>query len=162
MKKAIYAGTFDPPTVGHLDLITRAAALFDKVEVAVTSKSTKLGSALTIEERLRLMRKIVKELKNVEVVSFSGLIVDFAKERGADVLLRGVRDGSDLEIEMQMASANRRMTGIETLSLFSSPEHSQINSSLIREIASSGRSVEGFVPAAIQDEVGRLLSDLSS
>lgn len=158
MKKAIFAGTFDPPTSGHLDLIKRSAALFGIVEVAVASRSVKKGSALPLEDRLRLVKKMVKGLKNVEVVPFTGLIVDFAKERGADVLVRGVRNGSDLEVEMQMASANRMMTGIETVCLLSAPEYSLINSSLIREIAEGGKSVEGFVPSSIGDEVSRLLN----
>ena len=155
--KALFAGTFDPPTLGHLDLIIRGSKLFDKVEVAVLEKSTKAGAVLTLQERMGFVSRIVKGMKNVEVVSFSGLIVDFAAERGVDILLRGVRNDSDLDFEMQMAVANRQMTGIETLCLFSSPEYSQINSKLIREIAAGGRGLKPFVPESIVDDVEKLL-----
>lgn len=157
MKKALFAGTFDPPTLGHLDLISRASRLFDKIEIAITVKSTKAGSVLSLEERMKLVRKMLKGFKNVEAVPFSGLAVDFAIERKADVLLRGLRNDSDMDAEMQMGIANRKMTGIETLCLFSSPEYSQINSTLIREIAAGGRSLKPFVPEAIAADVEKLL-----
>lgn len=161
MRKGVYAGTFDPPTLGHFDLITRASKLCEKLYVAVTAKSTKQGPALTLEERLHLLKVMTKGISNVEIVPFSGLVVDFAKEKGADVLIRGIRGGADLDIEMQMSAANGAMTGIETLCLLSKPEYAMINATLIREIASAGRSVAAFVPAGIADEVGRLLVEAS-
>lgn len=158
MKKALFAGTFDPPTLGHFDLIRRASGLFDKLEIAVAAKSGKAGASLTVEQRVALLRKVVKGLANVEVVPYSGLTVDFAKERGVDILLRGFRDGSDVDAEMKMAVANRLMTGIETLFLSSSPEYAQINSTLIREIAAGGRSLKPFVPEVVHEEVKKLLT----
>jgi pantetheine-phosphate adenylyltransferase len=159
--KGIYAGTFDPPTLGHFDLITRASKLCEKLYVAVTAKSTKQGPALTLDERLHLLKVMSKGISNVEIVSFSGLIVDFAKEKGADILIRGIRGVADLDIEMQMSAANGAMTGIETICLFSKPEYAMINATLVREIALAGRGIDPFVPAAIKDEVARLLIEAS-
>ncbi|HEV8052497.1 MAG TPA: pantetheine-phosphate adenylyltransferase [Parachlamydiaceae bacterium] len=158
MKVALFAGTFDPPTLGHQEIIERAALLCGKLYVAVAKSEGKNSRSLLHEERISLLQTLTKTLKNVKIVPFTGLVVDFAKKQGVDFLVRGIRNSADLDYEMQMASANKRMTGIETLCLLSSPELSQINSTLIREIASHGKRLDGFVPALIEESVFKLLS----
>ena len=158
MQVALFAGTFDPPTLGHQEIIERAAHLFDKLYVAVAKSEGKNRRSLEHEERMVLLKTLTKSLKNVEIIPFSGLVVNFAKEHGVDCLVRGIRNSADLDYEMQMASANRHMSGIETLCFLSSPQYSQINSTLIREIASHGRRLEGFVPSSIEKRVFELLS----
>jgi pantetheine-phosphate adenylyltransferase len=150
MKVALFAGTCDPPTLGHQEIIERAARLCGKLYVAVARSEGKNSRSLPNEERILLLKTLTKSLKNVEVIPFSGLVVDFAREHGVDFLVRGIRNSADLDYEMQMAAANKQMTGIETLCLLSSPQYSQINSTLIREIASQGRRLEGFVPSGIE------------
>lgn len=157
MKIALFAGTFDPPTLGHQEIIERASKLCDKLYVALAQSVGKRNAPISLDERVALLKVLTKSLKNVEVISFDGLVVDCAKELKADVLIRGLRNGADLDYEMQMASANRLMTGIETLCLLSSPQFSQINSTLIREIAAGGKSLEGFVPHIIRLRVQSLL-----
>jgi pantetheine-phosphate adenylyltransferase len=157
MKIALFAGTFDPPTLGHQEIIERVCKLCDKLYVAVAISASKRNEPINLIERVSLLQTLTKSLKNVEIVSFSGLVVDYAKELKADVLVRGLRNGGDLDYELQMASANRLMTGIETLCLLSSPQYSQINSTLIREIAAGGRSLAGFVPHIIQKRIEELL-----
>jgi pantetheine-phosphate adenylyltransferase len=158
MKAAFFAGTFDPPTLGHQELIHRAAALSDKLYVAVARSEGKHALLLPQNERIKLLQRLTKSLENVEVIPLVGLVVDCAQEYGAGVLVRGLRSSADFDFEMQMGAANRQMTGIETLCLFSSPEYSQINSTLVREIASNGRRLKGFVPDDIEQEVFDLLS----
>lgn len=158
MKIALFAGTFDPPTLGHQEIIERSAALFGKVYVGVAKSEGKHHSSISLEERISLLKTMIKPFKNVEVVEISGLVVDFAKEHHVDVLVRGIRNSADLDFEMQMGSANKSMTGIETVCLLSSPQYSQINSTLIREIASNGRRLKDFVPEEIEERVFELLS----
>lgn len=158
MKAGLFAGTFDPPTLGHQEIIERAAKLCGKLYVAVAKSEGKNKRSLSHEERIALLKTLTKSLKNVEVVPFSGLVVDFAKEQGVDFLVRGIRNSADLDYEMQMAAANKQMTGIETLCLLSSPQYSLINSTLIREIASHGKRLEGFVPSVIEARVFDILS----
>lgn len=151
--KALFAGTFDPPTLGHADLILRAAKLFEKLYVAIALNSEKKSSIFSISEKKELLQKMIGNLSNVEVREFSGLAVDFAQNLGVQCLLRGIRNASDLEFECQMASANRKMTGIETFFLMANESHLHISSSLIREIAQQGRRLHGFVPAEIEDQI---------
>lgn len=157
MNIALFAGTFDPPTLGHQEIIERACKLCRKLYVAVAASAGKRNTPILLEERVALMQTLTKSLKNVEIISFSNLVVDCAQELKADVLVRGVRNGGDLDYELQMASANKLMTGIESVCLLSSPQFSQINSTLIREIAAGGRSLEGFVPQVIRKRIEELL-----
>ncbi len=150
---AIYAGTFDPLTLGHQDLIERAGHIFENVVVAVVVKpieTTMFGT----EQRLKMVEAVVKGLPNVDAVLFDGLLVDFARSRGVHVLVRGLRAYSDFEYEFQMALTNRKLAPhIETLFLMPKEEFSYISSSTVREIVESGGDASQFVPAPVNDEL---------
>jgi len=153
---ALYPGTFDPVTLGHLDIARRGAALFERVVIAVGARVDK-RTILPPARRVALWREVVSDLPNVEVEPFEGLVVDFARAKGAAVLLRGLRNPSDYEYENQMALTNRRLApGIETVLLVAHPDHAFLSSTLIREILHAGGSVDAFVP----DPVVRALHDL--
>lgn len=154
MKKALIPGTFDPPSHGHLDIITRALAVCDKLYVGIASNAAKEKSAcFTPKEKKELLEQATKGLKNLEVVIFKGLVVDFAKENTISFLIRGLRAFSDFEYEFRMAIANRRLSGIETIFLMSDEKHAHISSTLIREIAGYGKHLRDFVPASIEKQV---------
>jgi pantetheine-phosphate adenylyltransferase len=147
---AVYPGTFDPITNGHLDLVTRASPLFDRVIVAIADSSTK-GPTFTIAERIELAQGALKDLGNVQVRGFASLLADFVEEVHAGVILRGLRAVSDFEYEFQLASMNRHLIpGAETLFLTPVEQYSFISSSLVREIARLGGDVSAFVPAGVQ------------
>jgi pantetheine-phosphate adenylyltransferase/16S rRNA (guanine(966)-N(2))-methyltransferase RsmD len=159
MKLAICPGSFDPITVGHLDIIRRAAHIYDHVVVGV-GKNVRKGPKLTAEERARLIEKVTGPLENVSVEIIDGLLVDFARERGAMVVVKGLRAGSDFELEFQQAQLNRTLyPEFETVFIMAAAEHSYLSSSAIREIASYGGSVRGLVPDEILDIVQRLYKD---
>ena len=146
---AAYSGTFDPITFGHTDIIGRASRMFPRVIVAVGLNPSK-NPRFTIEERVTLVRASVRKLKNVQVTPFSGLVVDFAREHGVTVLVRGVRTVGDFDYEKQMAVMNRDLyPKLDTVMLVPSPEHAHLSSSLVREIASLGAPIEKFVPAPV-------------
>lgn len=154
---AIYPGTFDPITNGHTDLIQRAARLFDRVIVAVAAVSGK-KPVFTLEERVALAREVLAEINNVEVCGFDSLLVDFMQQKGATVILRGLRAVSDFEYEFQLASMNRNLNpDIETLFLTPAEQYTYISSSLVREIAGLGGDVSPFVHkkvvAALHDRI---------
>lgn len=157
MKKAIFPGTFDPPTKGHFDIIKRAAKLVDKLYIAIAVNTAKKGSCFSTEEKQEMLQKITKKMKNVEVIHFSGLIVDLAQKLSADCIIRGVRAFSDAEHEFSMALANRALSKIETLFLVSDEKLSHISSTLIREIAYFGGSLEEFVPKPIEQMIRKHL-----
>jgi len=143
---ALYPGTFDPVTHGHIDIVRRGARLFERVIVAVGARVGK-EMLFTTEERVALLREAVKDLGTVSVEAFDGLVVDFAAAKGAQVLLRGVRKPSDYEYESQMAVTNRALSpGLETAFLIASPETAFISSTLIKEVLQAGGSVAPFVP----------------
>ena len=147
---AVYPGTFDPITNGHVDLATRASPLFERLIVAIADSSNK-GPALTLDERIDLARTALAGLSNVEVRGFSSLLADFVEETGAGVILRGLRAVSDFEYEFQLASMNRHLIPTaETLFLTPAEQYSFISSSLVREIARLGGDVSGFVHPAVQ------------
>jgi len=147
---AVYPGTFDPITNGHIDLVARAAPLFDKLVVGIAESPSK-GPALPLEERIDLARLALAESKNVEVRGFHSLLADFVRECGAGVILRGLRAVSDFEYEFQLASMNRHLIPeAETLFLTPAEKYSFISSSLVREIARLGGDVSGFVHPAVQ------------
>ncbi|WP_298774996.1 pantetheine-phosphate adenylyltransferase [uncultured Shewanella sp.] len=144
-KRAIYPGTFDPITNGHTDLIERAAKLFQHVVVAIASNPSK-QPRFTLEERVNLVKLVTAHLDNVEVVGFSGLLVDFAKQQNASVLLRGLRAVSDFEYEFQLANMNRRLSPeLESVFLTPAEENSFISSTLVKEVALHGGDVSQFV-----------------
>ena len=146
-RTAMYAGSFDPVTNGHVDVIARGARLFDRLVVAVGNNPAK-RYLFPLDERVALVRASL-DADNVEVVPFEGLLVEFARRRGADVLLRGVRPVGDFELELRNGLANRDLSGVETLFLLTAPEHSFVSSSLVREIASNGGDVSRYVPRAV-------------
>ncbi|MCL4535665.1 MAG: pantetheine-phosphate adenylyltransferase [Bacteroidetes bacterium] len=146
MTTALYPGSFDPVTNGHLDIATRAAAIFDRLTVAVFDAPAK-NLLFTTKERMDMATEALKGLPNVNVTSFTGLTVDFAREIGASVLVRGLRVMSDFEMELQMAMVNRQLApGIEVVCLMSSLQYSFLSSSLIKEIAKLGGSIDNMVP----------------
>ncbi|KFZ36254.1 phosphopantetheine adenylyltransferase [Shewanella mangrovi] len=142
---AVYPGTFDPVTNGHTDLIVRAASLFPKLIIAVAANPSK-QPRFNLEQRVALLNQVTADLDNVEVVGFSGLLVDFAKQHQATVLVRGLRAVSDFEYEFQLASMNRRLyPGLESVFLTPSEENSFISSTLVKEVALHGGDVAQFV-----------------
>lgn len=149
MRTAVYPGSFDPPTHGHVDIMRRAASLFDKLVVGVGINSTK-STLFDAQERMDMLKIAAKDYGNIEVSTFSGLLVEFARERRATVIVRGLRAVSDFENEFQMALANRTLAPeVETLFLTTSPEHMFVSSSIVREIAALGGPVGGFVSAEV-------------
>lgn len=149
-KIAIYPGTFDPVTYGHIDLIKRAARIFDRVIVAVAHSRSK-GTLLGVDERVRLLKSAVKGIKRVEVEDFSGLVVDYVKISGANVMLRGLRMISDFEYEFQMALTNRKFAGdIETIFMMPHEDYSYISSTLIKEAAALGADLGNFIPKEVE------------
>jgi pantetheine-phosphate adenylyltransferase len=151
---ALCPGTFDPVTNGHLDVVGRAASLFDAVEVAVLENPSK-APLFAAEERVALLQEAVSDLRNVRVGSFGGLLVDYARAHGAQVIVKGLRAVSDYEYEIQMAQMNQRIGGIETLFMATSPKWSFLSSSLVKEVARLGGDVDGLVP----DHVRKALVD---
>ncbi len=150
MKRAIYAGSFDPVTNGHLDVITRAARVFDQVVMAVAVNTEKTG-LFTTEERVALMKETVAPLPNVRVTHFNGLLVEFARIEKASAIIRGLRAVSDFEFEFQMALMNRRLEpSLETLFLMPKEEYSYVSSRLVKEVAQLGGDVSAFVPACVE------------
>jgi pantetheine-phosphate adenylyltransferase len=148
-QKAIYAGTFDPMTLGHLDVVERAAKIFPELIVAVAAVTGK-NVLFSQDERVALVREAVKQLPNVKVTSFDGLLVEYARSQGAAVLIRGLRAFSDFEYEFQMALTNRRLApDIETLFLMPKQDYSFLSSTNVKQVASLGGKVDEFVPAAV-------------
>ena len=158
MKTVIYPGTFDPITNGHIDLVERAARLFDQVVLAIAYSETK-SPLFSLEERIALCERSLTHLENIEVCGFSNLLTDFAQSRGARCVLRGLRAVADFEYEFQLANMNRAMyPEFESVFLTPSEHLSYISSSLVREIASLDGDISPFVPAhvaaALQDKFG--------
>jgi len=154
---AIYPGSFDPITNGHLDLIRRGARLFDRLIAAVLHNEAK-NPLFTTEERKEMLREAVGDLPNVSVDSFNGLLVQYASSQGATVLLRGIRAVSDYEYELQMALMNRRLQPeIETVSLMSGDAYSFISSRLVKEVISLGGNINGLVPPAVEERLRQRL-----
>ena len=147
---AIYPGSFDPITNGHVDLIRRASKLFDEVIVAITQNTNKTGF-LSIEERILAANNAVNSLNNIRVLSFDSLLVDFAKKHNAQIIIRGLRAVSDFEYEFQLSGMNKRLNSqIETLFMTPSEEFANISSSLVREIFLLGGDIGSFVPESVK------------
>ena len=156
---AIYPGTFDPITNGHLDLIQRASKLFDKVIVAIAANSGK-QPAFSLPERIDLANTVLADIKGVEVVGFDILLVEFAKQSNAQVIIRGLRAVSDFEYEFQLTGMNRKMApDIETLFLTPAEQYTYISSSLVKEVAKLNGDVSGFVPEAVFDALKHKLNN---
>ncbi len=157
---AIYPGSFDPITFGHLDIIERGSKLFEKVIVAVLSNPSK-QAVFSVEKRLELISECTQHLANVEVDSFVGLTVEYAKLRGAGVLLRGLRALSDFEGELQMAHTNKTLNDrVETIFFATAQEYSFLSSSVVKEIARFGGAIEHLVPASVVRDIYQYYRDL--
>jgi pantetheine-phosphate adenylyltransferase len=149
-KKVIYPGTFDPPTLGHLDLIERAADMFDEVIIGVTTNQKK-GCLFTIEERTKLIRKAMGRKKGVRIKAFDGLLVDFAKRERCRVIIKGLRELSDFTHEFQQAIVNRKLyPEMETILIMTNPKFFYLNSSIVKEVASYGGNTSRFVPKEVE------------
>lgn len=149
MKTAIYPGSFDPITLGHIDVLKDGASMFDKVIIAVSNNPAKTGF-LSVEERKELIKQSVKNIPNVEVDSFDGLTIEYAKQKGAKILLRGLRAVSDFEYEMQLSQNNRALCDdIKTVFLITKPEYNFISSSAVKEIFLNNGDISKFVPKEI-------------
>ena len=149
MKIAIYPGSFDPITYGHLDILKNASDIFDKVIIAVAHNGAKTGF-LTTEERVKLIKESIKDMPNVEVDSFEGLTIEYAKKQNATVLIRGLRAVSDFEFEMQLSQTNSALSSdIKTVFLTTKPKYNFISSSTIKEIWQNGGDISKFVPEPV-------------
>lgn len=149
MKIAIYPGSFDPITNGHLDVLKTSAGIFDKVIMAVAKNSEK-NAFLTVEERVKLIKESVEHINNVEVDTFEGLTIEYAKRKGAQVLIRGLRAVSDFEYEMQLSQTNSALApDIQTVFLITKPEYNFISSSTVREILLNKGDISKFVPKPV-------------
>ncbi len=158
-KSVICPGSFDPVTLGHLDIISRASKMFDHVIVAVLRNSAKDKASFTVEERIELLKEATKELDNIEVVSFDGLLAEYAKERNVKTIVKGLRAVSDFEYEFQMALTNKNLNpDLETVFLTTSASNMYLSSSMVKQVASLGGDIKGFVPNCVLDRIVERLS----
>lgn len=149
MRKVIYPGTFDPITNGHIDIIKRAVSIYDEVLVSVVENPSK-DTFFSYQERIALVKEVVKDIKGAKAAGFDGLVVDFAREKGAKVIVRGLRMISDFEYEFQMALTNRNLASeVETIFLMPHPEYSFVSSRLIKEAALLGANLKKFLPTVV-------------
>lgn len=159
MKVYVYPGSFDPVTNGHVDIIKRAALLCDKLIVAVLVNSSK-QPAFTLDERVKLLQCALSDVPNVEIESFSGLLIDFMKKKKASVIIKGLRAVSDFEYELQMALLNKNLDpDIETLFMMANINYSFLSSSSVKELARNNGKIDGLVPDCIIDKVMKKFSD---
>ena len=158
MRRAVCPGSFDPITNGHLDIVERASAIYDEVIVAVLINQAKSG-LFSVPERMELIREVVGPDTNVVVDSFSGLLVDYCKERDIPVIVKGLRAVSDLDYELQMAQMNHRLAGVETLFMTTNPLYSFLSSSLVKEVAMYGGDVSALVPDAVVRRLAQRLTE---
>ena len=153
MKVGIYAGSFDPITLGHLDVIERASRIVDKLVIGVLNNTSKTPS-FTAEERVELIRRVTKNIPNVETETFDGLAVEFARKKNARLLVRGLRAVTDFEYELQIAQLNHKLDpNIDTIFLTTSVQYSYLSSSIVKEIARFGGDISRFVPKEVQQDI---------
>jgi pantetheine-phosphate adenylyltransferase len=148
MTHVLCPGSFDPPTLGHLDIIAAAADLFERVTVAVVINPAKSG-LFSIDERLELLRAVTAPFDNVTVDSFDGLLVDYCRDRRIAAIVKGIRTAADVAYEQQMAQMNAHLTGVRTLFVPTAPEHAFVSSSLVKEVARLGGDVSGLLPPVV-------------
>lgn len=157
-KIGIIPGSFDPITKGHLDIITRASGLFDKVIVSVLNNRTK-NPLFSAEERVKLIEKTVESLDNVEVDQFDGLLIDYVRQKNAKAIIKGLRAVSDFEYELQMASINQKLDDqVETIFMMTSPEYAYLSSSIVKELAKYHAQTHDLVPDCVEDALNRKFS----
>lgn len=152
MRRAVCPGSFDPVTNGHLDIIGRAAGLFDELVVAVLVNQSKRGM-FTVDERMEMLTEVTADYPNVKVASFHGLLVDFCREHDVRAIVKGLRAVTDFDYELQMAQMNRRLSGVDTLFMSTNPEYSFIASSLVKEVAKWGGDVAHLLPAPVNQRL---------
>ncbi|HWG93187.1 MAG TPA: pantetheine-phosphate adenylyltransferase [Mycobacteriales bacterium] len=157
MRRAVCPGSFDPVTLGHLDIVERASKVYDEVTVAVLVNKKK-SSLYTVEERMELLREVTAGYGNVVVDSFHGLLVDYCRDRGIPVIVKGLRAISDFDYELQMAQMNLSLAGVETLFMTTNPQYSFLSSSLVKEVATYGGDVSGLVPQVVHQSLVERLS----
>jgi len=156
-KVAVYPGSFDPPTEGHLNIVKRGIKIFDEVIVAV-AESTSKKYLFTVEERVKLWKKLLKNVPRTRVETFKGLLVDYVASKGTNIILRGLRNVTDFEYEIQMAITNKRLNPqLETVFIMTEGEYSHLSASLIKEIVLLGGSVKGMVPPLVEKELRKKL-----
>ncbi|GEL08628.1 pantetheine-phosphate adenylyltransferase [Salisediminibacterium halotolerans] len=149
-KTAIVPGSFDPVTLGHIDIINRAAVIFDKVIVSVLNNQHK-NPLFSVEERIELLQLSLKEQANIEIDSFDGLLIDYVNQKEADVIIKGLRAVSDFEYELQMASINRKLDDkVETFFMMTNPEYSYLSSSIVKELSRHGATTSDLVPESVE------------
>ncbi|MGE5196604.1 MAG: pantetheine-phosphate adenylyltransferase [Anaerolineae bacterium] len=158
MKKALFPGTFDPPSLGHLDVIKRATQICDKLIIGIAVNASKEKESFTPQEKIAMLQAITKGIEHIEIACFSRLVVDYAKEHQVDFLVRGLRAFSDFEYEFRMALANRKISGIETVFLMADERYAHVSSTLIRELSLYNSRLHDFVPEAIEAQVFERLS----
>lgn len=158
MISCLVPGSFDPPTKGHLDVIERCAGIFDRVVVAVVANPSK-KALFTEEERIALLQECVARWDNVEVDSFSGLLVDFASVKGADTIVKGLRAMTDFDYEIQMSQMNRHLSGIVTMFVATKPEYGYLSSSLVKQVAGLGGAVDSLVPEQVAKALKERFAD---
>ncbi|MBK7214634.1 MAG: pantetheine-phosphate adenylyltransferase [Bacteroidales bacterium] len=153
MKTAVFPGSFDPITLGHESIIRRALPLFDKIIIAIGTNIDKTGY-FPLERRLDWIRSVFNGVEKIEIANYTGLTVDFCKEKGADFMIRGLRTSADFEFERSVAQVNMRLVqGIETIFFLTQPEHVMITSSIVREVHKCGGDVRQFVPQAMHNSI---------
>ena len=157
MSKVVCPGSFDPITFGHLDIIERASKLFDEVVIAVLVNKTKT-TLFSVDERIEMIKEVTTKHPNVKVDSWSGLLVDYCKKNDISMIVKGLRAVTDFDYELQMSQVNLQLKGIETIFMSTSPEHSFISSSLVKEVASYGGDVSNYVPAEILNRLNKRLA----
>ena len=158
MLKAIYPGSFDPVTYGHLDIIRRSSRLVDELIVGVLCNKAKMP-LFSVEERVKMLKEVTKDLTNVKIVPFDGLLVDFASRMDADIVIRGLRAITDFEYELQMSQTNHKLApNVETMFLTTSIEYSYLSSTTVREIAAFGGDLSQFVPEAVAEELKKKMN----
>lgn len=161
MKIAIYPGSFDPVTKGHLDIITRSARMTDKLIVAVLNNGSKLP-LFSVEERVNMLKEVTKDIPNVEIDSFRGLLVEYAQQKNATIIVRGLRAVTDFEYELQMAQTNRIMEeNVDTIFLTTSLKYAYLSSSMVKEVALNGGEVGKFVPEYVVEQIREKLRSLN-
>lgn len=162
MRKGIYPGSFDPVTYGHIDIIKRSAELVDELTVGVLCNNAK-SPLFSLEERVRMLEEITKDMPNVTIVPFEGLLVDFARKMDANIIIRGLRAVTDFEYELQMSQTNHKLEpGVETVFLTTNLAYSYLSSSIVKEVAAFGGDISQFVPELVQNRMEEKMNNKRS